>query len=80
MTLSQWFAQCPLPKNEARLLLQHITGFTHAQTVTRSDFRLPEDLKRKYSFGNWIRFALDIPPYQAITLPKLPPKPQTEVQ
>ena len=44
MTLSQWFAQCPLPKNEARLLLQHITGFTHAQTVTRSDFRLPENL------------------------------------
>ena len=51
-----------------------------AEFLQKPLFRLPEDLKRKYSFGNWIRFALDIPPYQAITLPKLPPKPQTEVQ
>ena len=51
-----------------------------AEFLKKPLFRLPEDLKRKYSFGNWIRFALDIPPYQTITLPKLPPKPQTEVQ
>ena len=26
-------------------------------------------IRNKYSFGNWIRYILDIPPYQAINLP-----------
>lgn len=33
---------------------------------------LPPELKEKYSFSNWLRFAFDIEPHQAITLPKLP--------
>jgi len=31
---------------------------------------LPDDIVRKYSFGNWIRYMLDIEPHQKITLPK----------
>lgn len=34
-----------------------------------------EQIRQKYSFGNWIRYILDIPPYQAITLPKINQKP-----
>ena len=34
----------------------------------------PEALKQKYSFGNWIRWAFDIEPHQAIGLPHLPPQ------
>lgn len=33
---------------------------------------LPEKLKEKYSFGNWIKFAFDIEPHQKIELPQLP--------
>ena len=33
---------------------------------------LPPELKEKYSFSNWLRFAFDIEPHQAITLPELP--------
>ena len=31
---------------------------------------LPDDIVQKYSFGNWIRYMLDIEPHQKITLPK----------
>ena len=31
---------------------------------------LPDDVVQKYSFGNWIRYMLDIEPHQKITLPK----------
>lgn len=34
----------------------------------------PEALKQKYSFDNWIRWAFDIEPHQAIGLPHLPPQ------
>ncbi|MCP1772242.1 hypothetical protein J2T38_001060 [Neisseria perflava] len=29
---------------------------------------LPENVHQKYSFGNWIRYVFDMPPYQAISL------------
>lgn len=31
---------------------------------------IDESIRRKYSFGNWLHYILDIPPYQKITLPK----------
>ena len=34
-TIAQWLAACPLPKNEARMLLQHQTGFSRSQLITR---------------------------------------------
>ena len=33
-------------------------------------FPIDENIRKKYSFANWIRYVLDIPPYQKITLPK----------
>lgn len=36
-TLSQWLAATTLPRNEARMLLQHISGYTAAQLITRDN-------------------------------------------
>ena len=33
-------------------------------------FPIDENIRQKYSFNNWIRYVLDIPPYQKIELPK----------
>ena len=33
-------------------------------------FPIDENIRKKYSFANWIRYILDIPPYQKITLPE----------
>ena len=33
---------------------------------------LPEDIKYKYSFGNWINYVFDIEPHTPIRLPRLP--------
>ena len=33
-------------------------------------FPIDENIRKKYSFANWIRYVLDIPPYQQITLPE----------
>lgn len=41
-TLDQWLQACPLPKNEARMLLQHAGGYTRAQLVTRGQEPLPD--------------------------------------
>ena len=35
MTLDEWLRQSALPKNEARMLLQYVLGYTRAQLVTR---------------------------------------------
>ncbi|MEJ8597941.1 hypothetical protein JSO62_04455 [Riemerella anatipestifer] len=34
---------------------------------------LPHSIREKYSFSNWIRYILDIEPYQSIDLPKFIP-------
>lgn len=41
-TIANWLRHSPLPRNEARLLLQHITGLSHAQLITRDHETLPE--------------------------------------
>lgn len=43
ITLQHWLNQTQLPKNEARLLLQHVTGLTRAQLITRDQDILPEN-------------------------------------
>lgn len=40
-TLTQWLSATPLPRNEARLLLQHITGYSRAQLITHDHEILP---------------------------------------
>lgn len=43
ITLQHWLNQSQLPKNEARLLLQYVTGLTRAQLITRDQDTLPEN-------------------------------------
>ena len=33
-------------------------------------FPIDENIRQKYSFANWVRYVLDIPPYQKIELPE----------
>ncbi|SMB90481.1 hypothetical protein SAMN05660772_01528 [Pasteurella testudinis DSM 23072] len=33
-------------------------------------YNIEQKIKEKYSFGNWIKYVLDIEPHQAIILPK----------
>ena len=34
-------------------------------------YEIDTPIKERYSFGNWIRYILDIPPYDPISLPKI---------
>ena len=42
------------------------------QFLTQPYHPLPTHIMQKYSFGNWIKYILDIEPHQKITLPQLP--------
>ena len=42
-TIAQAIAQSPLPRLETRLLLQHITGLSHSQLITRDSDLLPPE-------------------------------------
>ena len=35
-------------------------------TFIKLMFPLSEEIKQKYSFTNWLRYVLDIPPYKAL--------------
>lgn len=45
MTLNQWLQQSPLPKLEARMLLQHAGGYTRVQLVTLGHDELPTEVQ-----------------------------------
>ncbi|WP_373753778.1 peptide chain release factor N(5)-glutamine methyltransferase [Neisseria weixii] len=47
MTLEQWLRQSALPKNEARMLLQYITGYSRVQLVTQGDAEMPSETAAK---------------------------------
>lgn len=38
--------------------------------LKRPYHEIAPEIREKYSFGNWIRYVLDIPPYRPITLPE----------
>ena len=40
-TLNHWLQHSGLPRSEARMLLHHLCGYSHAQTITRGDEPLP---------------------------------------
>jgi len=42
-TIAQILQTAPIPRNETRLLLQHITGYTASQLITRDREPLPKD-------------------------------------
>ncbi|MCP2041029.1 release factor glutamine methyltransferase [Neisseria sp. HSC-16F19] len=44
-TVAAWLRASGLPRVEARLLLQHVCGWSHAQIIARSEERLPENLQ-----------------------------------
>ena len=50
------------------------TGNNHNELITflkKPYFRLPEHIKHKYSFKNWIRYVFNIEPNTPITLPNI---------
>ncbi|STZ77451.1 hypothetical protein [Bergeriella denitrificans] len=47
---------------------QHLDGL--AEFMARPLHEFPAELYAKYSFGNWIRYILDIAPHQKISLPE----------
>lgn len=88
-TLSQWLQTCPLPKNEARLLLQHATGYTRAQLVTRDGELLPDDvctalgsLTERRLNGEPVAYILGVREFYgrpfAVSPAVLIPRPETE--
>lgn len=46
MTLEHWLRQSPLPKSEARMLLQH-AGYTRVELITRGDAELPSETEQR---------------------------------
>nr|WP_066077638.1 peptide chain release factor N(5)-glutamine methyltransferase [Bergeriella denitrificans] len=47
MTLEQWLRASPLPKAEARMLLQYAGGYTRLQLITGNTAPLPADVAEK---------------------------------
>ena len=47
MTLEQWLRASPLPKSEARMLLQYALGYTRVQLVTCGGDALPDEAQAK---------------------------------
>lgn len=47
MTFEQWLRQSALPKNEARMLLQHISGLTRVRLITQGDAEMPSETVEK---------------------------------
>ncbi|PSJ81357.1 peptide chain release factor N(5)-glutamine methyltransferase [Neisseria iguanae] len=47
MTLEQWLRQSALPKNEARMLLQYISGYSRVQLITQGDAEMPSEMAAK---------------------------------
>lgn len=88
-TLAQWFISCPLPRLEARLLLQHITGLTHAQLITHNQTMLSENqfselqkLVKRRKAGEPIAYILGEREFYGRTFSVSPatliPRPETE--
>lgn len=46
MTPDQWLRLSPLPKNEARMLLQHAGGYSRIELVTRGGDEMPDSVRQ----------------------------------
>ncbi len=88
-TLSEWLATTALPRSESRLLLQHITGYTRAQLITRDHDTLPEtqlqalnQLAARRQHGEPIAYLLGIREFYGrpftVSPAVLIPRPETE--
>ena len=47
-TIAQILQTAPIPRNETRLLLQHITGYTASQLITRDGDLLPPEQEAQW--------------------------------
>lgn len=47
MTFEQWLRQSALPKNEARMLLEYISGLTRVQLITRGGDEMPSEMQAR---------------------------------
>lgn len=88
-TLSQWLAAATLPRNEARMLLQHICGYTAAQLITRNNDTLTaaqlaelDNLTRRRTAGEPMAYLLGSREFYgrrfAVSPDTLIPRPETE--
>lgn len=88
-TIAQWLSQTPLARNEARLLLQHITGLSHAQLITRDQEPLSETqlsalnhLAQRRKQGEPIAYLIGLRAFYgrdfAVSPAVLIPRPETE--
>ena len=51
MTPDQWLRLSPLPKNEARMLLQHAGGYSRIELVTRGGDEMPDSVRQHAAIG-----------------------------
>lgn len=88
-TIAQILQTAPIPRNETRLLLQHITGYTASQLITRDHETLPEnqsaqlqDLIARRSTGEPIAYLIGTREFYGRTFAVSPavliPRPETE--
>ena len=88
-TIAQAIAQSPLPRLETRLLLQHITGLSHSQLITRDGDLLPpeqeaqwQQLCRRREQGEPVAYLLGSREFYgrtfAVNRHVLIPRPETE--
>lgn len=88
-TIAQWLSGCKITRLEARLLLQYITGYTHAQLITRDNDTLPEaqkialdQLAQRREQGEPIAYLLGTREFYGRTFQVSPavliPRPETE--
>ena len=88
-TIAQILQTAPIPRNETRLLLQHITGYTASQLITRDHEPLPERqaarlqrLIARRSAGEPIAYILGTREFYgrsfAVSPAVLIPRPETE--
>ncbi len=88
-TIAQILQTAPIPRNETRLLLQHITGYTATQIITRDHETLPEnqsaqlqDLIARRNAGEPIAYLIGTREFYGRTFAVSPavliPRPETE--
>ena len=88
-TIAQILQTAPIPRNETRLLLQHITGYTATQLITRDHETLPEnqsvqlqDLIARRNAGEPIAYLIGTREFYgrafAVSPAVLIPRPETE--
>lgn len=89
ITIAQWLQQSPLPRHEARALISHITGLSHAQIITQSEhplraehYAVLNELQKKRAAGQPLAYLLGAREFWGrnfvVSSAVLIPRPETE--